>query len=184
MLNFKLKHNFLKNSFFLSTITEWNKLDTSHNPEEIKLIMRLPLHKKWGFPLRISSVKVSSHLLKKFIMENFIFLFSVRLGLNHLSKQKFKYNFQEFLNPLCNCGHGIASETHFFLHSPLFTNERCTLLSTISSIDCNLLNNTDFLSTQILPFGNLSFNSNTNLETLNATIDYILSTKRFDEALF
>ena len=117
-------------------------------------------------------------------MENFIFLFSVRLGLNQLSKHKFKYNFQEFLNPLCNCGHGIASETHFFLHSPLFTNERCTLLSTISSIDCNLLNNTDFLSTQILPFGNLSFNSNTNLETLNATIDYILSTKRFDEALF
>ena len=181
MLNFKLKHNFLKNSFFLSTISEWNKLNTSHNPEEIKLITRLPLHKKWGFPLRISSVKFSPHLLKKFIMENFIFLFSVRLGFSHLSKHKFKYNFQEFLNPLCDC---VASETHFFLHSLLFTNERYTLLSTISSIDCNLLNNTDFLSTQTLSFGNLSFNSNKNLETLNATIDYILSTKRFDEALF
>ena len=32
------------------------------------------LHKNWSFPLRISSVKVSwSHLLKKSLMENFIF---------------------------------------------------------------------------------------------------------------
>ena len=32
------------------------------------------LHKKWSFPLRISSVNVTkSHLLKKSLMENFIF---------------------------------------------------------------------------------------------------------------
>ena len=32
------------------------------------------LHKKWSFPLRISSVKVAkSYLLKKSLMENFIF---------------------------------------------------------------------------------------------------------------
>ena len=41
-----------------------------------------------------------------------------------------------------------------------------------------------FLFFLVLLFGNLSFNSNKNLEILNATIDYILSTKRFDEALF
>ena len=71
-----------------------------------------------------------------------------------------------------------------FLHCPVFTNERYTLLSTLSSTDCNLLNNTDFVLTKTLLFGNFSFNSNKNLEILNATIDYILSTKRFDEALF
>ena len=31
------------------------------------------LHKKWSFPLRISSVNVTKHLLKKSLMENFIF---------------------------------------------------------------------------------------------------------------
>ena len=41
-----------------------------------------------------------------------------------------------------------------------------------------------FLFFLILLFGNLSFNSNKNLEILNATIDYILSTKRLDDALF
>ena len=108
----------------------------------------------------------------------------LRFGLSHLSEHKFKHNFQESLNPLCNCGHGIESTTLFFIHCPIFTNERYTLLSTLSSIDCNLLNNTGFVLTQTLLFGNLSFNSNKNLEILNATIDYILSTKRFGKLLF
>ena len=108
----------------------------------------------------------------------------LRLGLSHLREHKFKHNFQETLNPLCNCAHGIESTTHFFLHCPLSTNERYTLISTLSSTDCNMLNNTGFVLTQTLLFGNFSFSSNKNLETLNANIDYILSTKRFDEALF
>ena len=50
--------------------------------------------------------------------------------------------------------------------------------------ESSTLNNTEFVLTQTLLFDNLSFDSNKNLEILNATIDYILSTKRFDEALF
>ena len=46
------------------------------------------------------------------------------LGLSHLMEYKLKHNFQESVNPLCDCGRGIKSTTHFFLHSPLFTNER------------------------------------------------------------
>ena len=66
-------------------------------------------------------------------------------------------------------------QRHFFsLSCPLFTNERYTLLSTLSSIDRNLLNNTDLVLAQTLLFSNLSFNLNKSLEILNATIDYIL----------
>ena len=36
-----------------------------------------------------------------------------RLYLSHLRGKKFKYDFQESLNPLCNCGHSIESTTHF-----------------------------------------------------------------------
>ena len=99
----------------------------------------------------------------------------MRLGLIHLREHKFKHNFQESLNPWCNCGHGIEST---------ITNERYTFLSTLSNIDCNLLNNTDYVLTQILLFGNLFFNSDEKVEILNATIDYILATKRFDKILF
>ena len=91
------------------------------------------------------------------------------LGLRHLREYKLKHNFQESVNPLCDCGHGIKSTAHFFLHSLLFTNERYILLSTLSSIHCNFLNYW-FRFTQTLLFGNLSFNSNKNLEILNASI--------------
>ena len=70
------------------------------------------------------------------------------------------------------------------LHSPIYNNERFSLLSTIRSIDCKLLKNTDSLLTQTLLYGYPSFDINTNSHILNAAIDFILSTKRFEEALF
>ena len=96
----KTKHNFFKNSFFLSVIIEWNNLDPNlrnsksisvfkekilnfirpspnsffdcHNPKGIKLITRL------------------------------------RLGLSHLREHKFKHSFQDTINPLCNCGQVLS----------------------------------------------------------------------------
>ena len=72
----------------------------------------------------------------------------------------------------------------FCLHCPLFLNKRSPFFSILSSLDCNLLDNTDSTLTQTLFFGNASFKSNKNLKILIATMDYILSTKRFDEPLF
>ena len=80
----------------------------------------------------------------------------LRLVLSCLREHKFKH-FQEFLNHLCNFGYSIKSTTHSFLHGPLFTNERYAPHSTLSIIDCYLLNNTDFILTQALIFGNLPF---------------------------
>ena len=105
----------------------------------------------------------------------------LRLGLSHLREHKSKHNFQDSINPLCNCSHDIEFKTHYLLHCPLFVNERSTFFSTLSSLDCNLLDNTDSTLTQTLLFGNTSFKSNKNLKIL---ITKILSTKRFDELLF
>ena len=62
----------------------------------------------------------------------------------------------------------------FFLNCSLSSDEGCTFLSTLSSIDCNLLNNTDFALTKTLLLSNLSFNSNKNLEISSATINHAL----------
>ena len=105
-------------------------------------------------------------------------------NLSHLREHKFKHNFENSTNPLCNCGHDIESATHYLLHCTLFVNERRTFFSTLISLDCTLLDNTNSSLTQTLLFGNMSFNSNKNLKVLIATIDYILSTKRFEESLF
>ena len=106
------------------------------------------------------------------------------LGLSHLREHKFKHSFQDTLNALCNFGQDIESTTHFFLHFPLFFNERHTLLSTIRSLDSKLLDFTDYDLTQTLLFGVTSQTSSNNFKIINASIDYILSSKRFDEPLF
>ena len=61
---------------------------------------------------------------------------------------------------------------------------RSSLLSTVRNIDCKLLEISDSSLTQTLLHGNPSFDVITNSLILNATIDFILSSKRFEEALF
>ena len=56
-----------------------------------------------------------------------------------------------------------------------------TLLNSLVNIDYTLFHNTEFLLTQILLFGNTTFNATVNTKITNLTIDFILSTKRFDE---
>ena len=70
------------------------------------------------------------------------------------------------------------------LHYPLYSKERRPLLSTLVNIDHTLLDNTDFSLTQILLFGNTTFNAKENTKIINLTVDFVLSTtNRFDEPL-
>ena len=101
-----------------------------------------------------------------------------------LREHKSKDCFQDTVNPLCNFCQDIESTTHFFLHCPFFFNEIRILLSTIRSLDSKLLNFSDYDHTQTLLFANTSQTSSNNLKIINASIDYILSSKRFDETLF
>ena len=112
------------------------------------------------------------------------FMTRFRFGLSNLSEHKFKHGFQDSINPLCNCGYDFESTVHFFLHCPLFTNERSTLFITLRNLDSKLFGNTDSLLTNILLFGKDSLNAYQNTAVVNATMKFILSTRRFDELLF
>ena len=107
----------------------------------------------------------------------------LRLELGHLLEYKFKYNFQNCLKLLCSCGSSIESTSHFLLHCPIFHDKRYTLLSTLNNIDSKVFESTDSYLTKTLLFGCTSFDLETNKLLLNATIDYILSTERFNERL-
>ena len=96
---------------------------------------------------------------------------------------KFKHNFQDYLNPFCNCGLIIETTSHYLLHCPLFADERKTFLSNIKSINHKFLEQNDSTLTQTLLFGDPASSVETNTLILNATIQYVLSTKRFEEAL-
>ena len=107
----------------------------------------------------------------------------LRLGLNHLRKHKFKHSFQDCLNPLCFCGNEIETPTHYLLHCTTCTKERMTLLNKIKSINCSILEFNDAVMTKILLFGDNTLSDSSNTQILNSTIDYIKSTKRFDESI-
>ena len=103
----------------------------------------------------------------------------LRLGLSHLRFHKFKYNFQDTLNPICSCG-TVATTIHYFLHCPNFSNERLTLFNKLQSIDENILSKDDSDISKVLLFTDDSFNDVKNTSVLTVSIKYILSTKRFD----
>ena len=105
------------------------------------------------------------------------------LDLGQLQNYKFKHNFLDCLNPICCCGKDVETTVHYLLHCPIFSDERSIFLSDIRSIDENILSGSDSRITETLLFGIYSFNDTKNISLLNTTIDYVLSTKRFDVPL-
>ena len=61
--------------------------------------------------------------------------------------------------------------------------ERPILLNTITQIDQKLLDSNESNLIQHLPFGDTSKDTETNTEILSATVNYVLTTKRFDDRL-
>ena len=74
----------------------------------------------------------------------------------------------------------IESTAHFLLHWITYITERRTLLST----DNNLLDLCEPVLITTLLFGSNSFDADADANVLIAAIEYVLSTRRFDEPLF
>ena len=163
-------------SFFPSTRIQWNNLDLHLRKSENLSIFKSNI---------LKFIRPSPNSVYNCHNPRGICLITrLRLGLSHLREHKFKHGFQDTLNPLCSCGNDVESAEHFLLHCPQFVNERRTLLSTLGNFNCSLLENTSKVLTQILLFGNTSLSPSDNFKVLRATIDFILSTKRFDKQLF
>ena len=57
------------------------------------------------------------------------------------------------------------------------------LLNKIESINCSILEFSDDVVTKILLFGDNTVSDSSNTLILNSTIDYIISTKRFNDSI-
>ena len=112
------------------------------------------------------------------------FVTILSLDLSQLREHKYKHSFQDSMNPLFSCSLDVESTIDYFLHCPLFTTKRHTLLNTISQIDNKFRDSSESDLIQHLLFGDPSKDTETNAEILNATVNYVSMTKRFDERLF
>ena len=86
----------------------------------------------------------------------------LRVGLSHLREHKCIHNFQDSLDPLCNCGQHIETTIHFFLHCSDYSNQRKTLFEKIINIKRSLLNQNDSLIVETLLFGSNRLNEEEN----------------------
>ena len=170
---FKIRHNFFKNSFLPSTITEWSILDSTFRNSKSFAVSKNSILKF----IRPSSSNVCNCNNYKGIR----IITRLRVGMSHFRELKFKHSFQDCLNPIYSCCLDIESTSHFLLHCPTFNDERYTLLSTLNKIDCKLLELTKSSLSQTLLYGKTLFDIEKNTLILNATTEYILSTERFEE---
>ena len=94
--------------------------------------------------------------------------------------QKFRHTFQDTLNPICNCG-TVEAFIRYLLQCPTFSKERLTQHNKLRSIDENILSKDDSNISEVLLFGEHSFNDVKNASVLIASVDSIISTQRFGE---
>ena len=109
---FKTRHTFFKNSFFPSTIIEWNKLDHNiRNSSSFNIFRKIILK-----IIRPSANSLfDCHNLKEIK-----FITRLPVVLSHLRERKFKHSFQGSLNRFCSFGLDIKSTAQFFFHYPTY----------------------------------------------------------------
>ena len=168
--NLKTRSNFFRNSFFPSTITEWNKLDRDIRNSYSLNVFKLPLL-KFIRPVANSVFEINNPYDLKLLTR-------LRLGLSHLRYHKFRHNFQDCINPICVCGLEIETTTHFLLHCPLFQCARQSLLTNIKKIDESILKKHDELITKTLLCGDGKFDLSCNKSIISSSIEFIVSIER------
>ena len=108
----------------------------------------------------------------------------LRVGFSHLKEDKFLYNFEDAISPLCSCGNFLESATHFFLHCIHLSNQRLTLINKIKDNDICIFDKNHSLIAQTLLFGDEKVSVTDNKSILGATTQFLISSGRFDSPLF
>ena len=107
----------------------------------------------------------------------------LHVGLSHLREHKLRHNFQDTINPLCSCSLEIESISYFFLPCRNNITPRTNLMNELPKLDSNILNLDEISLTKLLLYGDSKYENNVNKKILLASINFILSTKRFEGQL-
>ena len=162
----------LKILFFLSSVLEWNKLDSFIRYSETFTLFKKRLL-EFIRPKANSIFNIHNPMGIKYLTR-------LRLGFSHLKEHKFKHNFQDSVDPICSCGIEIESTKHFLIHCINFSIQRKTLFDKLTELNIDVLTRNDDYIVKTLLLGQQDFDNATNKILLEATIDFITATERFD----
>ena len=111
------------------------------------------------------------------------FLTQLRVDLNDLRVHRFRHGFANCPSPLCACGTGNESTSHFLHLCPRFSSQRSDLYSKIRSLDSgnSLLSLSHDDLTSALLYGVKKLTATDNKFILESTIDFIHKSKRFSK---
>ena len=107
----------------------------------------------------------------------------LRLQFSHLNEHKFRYGFNDTINPMCPCGTEIETNEHFLLRRHCFSSQRSELLNNLYNLGppFSKLNNKEKVA--YLLHGSTSNQNTCNKVVINLVIKFLKSTGRFDKPL-
>ena len=112
------------------------------------------------------------------------YLIRLRIGFSHLQEHEFKHNFQDSIDLMCSCSSDIEIAIHFFLHCANFITQRQTFFDKIATINANILTENEDIIVNTLLLGRPNSEKSFNKTMLNLSVEFILSTERFNNPLF
>ena len=120
------KSEYFKNSFILTVIYEWNKLDPDiHSSSLCNLFCNTLL--KFIRPVQRKTFNINDSVGVKLLTR-------LCLGFSHLCEHKFRHGFRDILNPLCPCSINAKTTAHYFLHCHFYNANRSTLMNELNEI--------------------------------------------------
>lgn len=168
-----------RNTFFPSSAIEWNNLDTAITySEKIGTFKKRVL----AFTRPPPNFTLNFHKPKSLKL-----LTRLHVGLCHPCKYKFKHRFHDSVNTCFSCGNdSIKTSSCFLLRCYNFSDERLTLWSSIRNIGGTVFQQNDAKVNHVSLLSNASFNkiSSKFFFFQEVTTDYLVITRKFDEALF
>ena len=174
-LSLGLTMSTLKIPFFPSAVLEWSKLNSFIRNSETFMLFKNRLLEFVRLEA-ISIFNIHNPMGIKYFTR-------LRLYFSHLKEHKFKGNFQDSVDPLGSCGIEIESMKHFLLLCSNFSIQRKTLFDKLTELNIDVLTRNDDYIVKTLLLVQQDFDNATNKILLEATIDFIIATERFDYPL-
>ena len=166
-----------RNSFYPDAVSCWNDIGPEHRKlETIK-----------SFKSTLTNI-IKPQVKNIYNLHNpdLRYLYQLRVGLSPLRAHKFRHKFSDTPNDTCPCKAGTCSAeaettSHFLLSCPFFNFHRDKLLETVNPIIRDLDSGRDNSSlVKLLLYGNESLNPSQNCKILEATLDFICNSGRFN----